>query len=612
MTDGEGAGPSIAGGVDRVFRRLLAATAVMALVLAGGIAYILGVVRPEQQRYALAGRALEAAHTGLVDEETGLRGYLLAQDTRFLQPYQQGRDTVTDQDAALDGYVGSDPTVASPLLEMRVAQQAWVSEWAEVAARGQAPTSPAALDAFLDRGKALFDSYRAREVVLGDRVAGRRDSLQSREGVALAAGLAAVVALGAALVVLMARQRRALRAVVVEPVARIVAATEGIARGDLDSELTLDGPSEFRRIAVSIDLMRDALGAARDRQQAAQARIAAQARQLHDILAMSREIAGSLNLRYVLQSVVACAAGVSGFPEVTVWLAEEDGVPLVAVQTTSEAHGGGGDAPDAAPVEIGIGLVGRCVRFGRAVTDTGGGEPSVEVHTDRPLLALAVPLVVGARVAGAIEFASPEPHVVEEGSLAVLETLATHAAAAIEAARLHGRTEELAQTDALTGLANRRRLDEDLAVECERSARYGRPLALVMFDVDHFKSFNDQFGHVRGDEILQELAGAVRAEVRTTDTVYRYGGEEFAVLARETDAEDAVVLAERLRDRIERHFSARGSPRPVTASFGVGTVPPAEAVPARILARADAALYRAKEEGRNRVCGPVDAGVISL
>ena len=200
----------------------------------------------------------------------------------------------------------------------------------------------------------------------------------------------------------------------------------------------------------------------------------------------------------------------------------------------------------------------------------------------------------------------------EEGSLAVLETLATHAAAAIEAARLHGRTEELAQTDALTGLANRRRLDDDLAVECGRSVRYGRPLALVMFDVDHFKSLNDTFGHVRGDEILQELADAVRAAVRATDTVYRYGGEEFAVLARETDAEHATVLAERLRSRIERHFSARKSLRPITASFGVGTVPPTECVPERIVAQADSALYRAKADGRNRVCGPVDAGVISL
>jgi diguanylate cyclase (GGDEF)-like protein len=191
-----------------------------------------------------------------------------------------------------------------------------------------------------------------------------------------------------------------------------------------------------------------------------------------------------------------------------------------------------------------------------------------------------------------------------DGSLEVLQTLASHAAAAIEAARLHGETEALAQTDGLTGLANRRRLDLDLAAECERARRYGRPLALVMFDVDHFKRFNDTYGHLRGDETLQELATTVRSEIRTTDTVYRYGGEEFAVLTRETDAEHAMALAERLRGRIEQHFAARGSSTPITASFGVGCVPPDEPVPDLMIASADAALYRAKLDGRNRVKGP--------
>jgi len=156
----------------------------------------------------------------------------------------------------------------------------------------------------------------------------------------------------------------------------------------------------------------------------------------------------------------------------------------------------------------------------------------------------------------------------------------------------------------LTGLANRRRLDHDLGVECDRSGRYGRPLALIMFDVDHFKRFNDSHGHQRGDELLQELAATAAATIRTTDTAYRYGGEEFAVLARETDADQAVVLAERLRGRIEEHFAAEGGVAPITSSFGIGLVDAERPAPDDVIARADAALYRAKADGRNCVRGP--------
>ena len=205
---------------------------------------------------------------------------------------------------------------------------------------------------------------------------------------------------------------------------------------------------------------------------------------------------------------------------------------------------------------------------------------------------------------GAIELTAPELHRMLDGSLEVLQTLSSHAAAAIEAARLHSQTEELAQTDGSTGIANRRRLDADLAAECERAARYQRPIALIMIDVDHFKRFNDTFGHIRGDQTLQELAEVARQEIRATDTVYRYGGEEFAVLTRETDPEQAMVLAERLRSRIECHFHARGSAHPITASLGVGCAPPEHPSPESLIASADAALYRSKTSGRNRISGP--------
>jgi diguanylate cyclase (GGDEF)-like protein len=593
---------SVAEGVDRDFRRLLVATGCL-IVLSGAIlVYVLGFLQPEQQRYGSGSRALQLAHEAMLDQETGLRGYLLVNDTRFLQPYRQGVAALASENAALTRYFGSDSSVASLLLDMRVAQQAWLSEWALAVAAGRAPAGRSALDAFLFRGKALFDAYRVKELALSDRVEANRESIFNRQGIAFAIGLGGVVALALVLVVAMVRQRGALSRGVVAPVAAIVAATEVIADGDLDLVLTPSGASEFRRIGESINVMREALGAARLRERVAQQVIETQSGQLREILEMSREIAGSLNLRYVMQTMAAAATRVSGLPRATVWLTdEEDATSLNAMFDTLNS-----DRPPAAEVraEVGIGVVGQAVRYGRITMEAEAADPSVQVDPDRPVKTVAVPLVVGAQVRGAIELTSPTPHQMTEGSLEILQTLASHAAAAIEAARLHSKTEELAQTDGLTGLANRRRLDGDLTAECDRSARYERPLALIMFDVDHFKQFNDTFGHLRGDEALQELAATVRREIRATDTAYRYGGEEFAVLARETDADHAIALAERLRTRIEEHFAARGTLAPITASFGVGPAPPEQPIPESMLANADAALYRAKSDGRNRVRGP--------
>ena len=217
-----------------------------------------------------------------------------------------------------------------------------------------------------------------------------------------------------------------------------------------------------------------------------------------------------------------------------------------------------------------------------------------------PVQAIAIPLIVGARVVGALEVRGAEPTTATTEMIEVLEMLAMHAATAIESARLHELTEERSQMDALTRLFNRRRLEEDLDVECKRCARYGRPLAFVMLDVDHFKAFNDSHGHPQADTALQEVAEVLSRCVRTTDTAYRYGGEEFCILLRETSAEDAMVLAERIRHRIEQRF-ASGAAEGLTASFGVAEFSAATPMPRALVEAADAAMYESKHAGRNRV-----------
>lgn len=165
------------------------------------------------------------------------------------------------------------------------------------------------------------------------------------------------------------------------------------------------------------------------------------------------------------------------------------------------------------------------------------------------------------------------------------------------------RLELLTRQDDLTGLANRRGLDEVLLREVARSNRYGRPMSIVMIDLDRFKELNDRYGHLAGDHVLQQAAAVIRRSVRTQDIVARYGGEELAVLMPETPMEQAALVAERLRASLAgATFLWRDQELRVTASFGVvGTPSMPVQEPAELLRLADRALYRAKAQGRNRV-----------
>ena len=183
------------------------------------------------------------------------------------------------------------------------------------------------------------------------------------------------------------------------------------------------------------------------------------------------------------------------------------------------------------------------------------------------------------------------------------------AASAMEKALDHdeaGRREEemrkLAETDPLTGLLNRRTLDEKLVQEVDRASRYGTVLTCVMIDIDHFKATNDTFGHHAGDRILVQFAELLRREQRAVDAVGRYGGEEFVVLLPETGSAGARLFAERMLRRVQSAtFGDPAAPIPTTVSLGLATFPDERASDAAALLQlADKNLLRAKSDGRNR------------
>ena len=172
-----------------------------------------------------------------------------------------------------------------------------------------------------------------------------------------------------------------------------------------------------------------------------------------------------------------------------------------------------------------------------------------------------------------------------------------------ELAEVNLRLELLAVTDPLTGLPNRRRLSDVLEVEWRRGLRSGRPIALAMIDIDHFKKYNDHYGHQGGDECLRLVARTIQATARITDLVARYGGEEFCIVMPETDTEGARLVAERVcqavADLAEPHAGADTAI--VTISVGLTAAIPAAGLPDQLIKVADQALYEAKRDGRNRV-----------
>ena len=168
-------------------------------------------------------------------------------------------------------------------------------------------------------------------------------------------------------------------------------------------------------------------------------------------------------------------------------------------------------------------------------------------------------------------------------------------------ASYHEEIYRLMTVDGLTQLHNRRYFDETLEREINRCHRYGRPLSVILFDIDHFKLINDKFGHVAGDALLRQLAQVVKARLREQDVLARVGGEEFAGILPEIARDGALITAEKVRDVVEQTtFAFEELIMPCTVSVGVAELGGNEVAKA-LYARADAALYRAKSTGRNRV-----------
>ena len=275
---------------------------------------------------------------------------------------------------------------------------------------------------------------------------------------------------------------------------------------------------------------------------------------------------------------------------------------------------------ETASVRFGEGLVGRVadrkdpllVRDGTRDPRRTEGEQTRTTATSFSMLLL--PLVAGNETMGVVQFERDEPGRFTPRDLSRVRALASQAAATIANVRTHQDVYNQAVTDSLTSLYNRRHMQAALLDERRRAQRYGHPLSVIMLDVDGFKVYNDTYGHVQGDVLLQMLADLLRENVRSVDSVGRFGGEEFIVLMPETPATEAHFTAERLRTAVESTIFPGFAADPdlmvfKTISLGVATFPEDTDDTQELVTLADNALYRAKRGGRNRT---VRAGAESV
>lgn len=210
-----------------------------------------------------------------------------------------------------------------------------------------------------------------------------------------------------------------------------------------------------------------------------------------------------------------------------------------------------------------------------------------------------LPLIANNNVIGSLIIASRHSNAYSNRDVKLLEELSLLIAMPIENSRLYAVAEHKARSDSLTGLLNRRSLDEMIASEIGRHSRYGGTFSLMLLDLDTFKAYNDSYGHLAGDEFLRKVSTIMKTSIRGSDQAFRYGGDEFALLLPQTDIVDAIKVAERIRNRIGK--TAEADQIPSTASLGLASWPADGIGVTEIIAAADSALLQAKRNGGNSI-----------
>ncbi len=371
-----------------------------------------------------------------------------------------------------------------------------------------------------------------------------------------------------------------------------------LATGDLAARAAVGGTDEIGELAASFNALAEGIAVWRNNLEEIAASRLKELKALFDVV---DTISRSLELGKVLPVVLGRTLDNLGADKGAVVLLGQDGTTLLL-----GAHRGLSEEGLCQIIEGGQGCTGDVILRNDPIRVEGyAGEADAFVpglEQDNIRSALVAPVSLRGAVLGAFAVYSEKKNRFSDGDEALLTAIGNQVGVAVENARLYEKTLELAQVDGLTGVANRRHLMERLKQEIDRAERYQTSLSVIMLDLDKFKSFNDAYGHVKGDELLKSFSTMVKSAIRSTDIAGRYGGEEFCVILPNTSVKGAAVIAERIRKAMEElKISAADGQPPVgrTLSIGIAEFSAGETVE-KLLSAADAALYRAKAGGRNR------------
>ena len=333
-------------------------------------------------------------------------------------------------------------------------------------------------------------------------------------------------------------------------------------------------------------------------------RLEVRLRELSLLFDITSSVNSTLELGELIRLLTEMIGMALGFQELAVFLLDENTRELKVAAT----YGFRKQAEiETIPLRLGEGTAGRAAeRAEILLIDDVADEPDYLPYPGRPMAGsfLAVPLKYKDRVVGVLTFNRPTVNGFTADEIKLLAAIANQAAMAIMNARLYQETVDLSLTDPLTGTANRRHLFQRLELEVSRAQRFGHELSVLMIDIDHFKLYNDRYGHLAGDEVLQTVGSVLRRTVRRIDTVARYGGEEFAILLPEIRRDEALLVGDKLRRAVsllELQAAGTSGPGRVTVSVGLAHFPEDGQGVQELVARADEALYAAKSGGRNRL-----------
>jgi two-component system cell cycle response regulator len=413
---------------------------------------------------------------------------------------------------------------------------------------------------------------------------------QQRTWRGVAAVLAVFVVMSAMLGWLMAR-------ITTRPLAELSDAALAVADGHLDTHIEITSRDEVGRLALAFNTMTDELRTYIEALQLSRDELKQNLTRLGDTLSSTHDLKKMLAV--ILETAMVTMRAEAG--ALMLFSASRDELFLRVGRGLDGRVPGG-----SVRVGVGEGVAGLVAQTGEGVHGQVGpeahGELRLAATEPRADSVIAVPLKSQGRVIGVLNlYDRVDADAFSDDDLATMRTFANQATVAIDNVLLHQEAQRLSITDGLTGLWNYRYFQMNFDKEIERASRFQRPLALLIFDLDKFKQVNDVYGHQRGDSVLIELAQRVKGAIREVDILARYGGEEFVLILPETDLEGATLAASKVNELVRQRRFGHTDEEPirVTVSIGIAVYPEHGRSGATLVKSADAALYAAKEAGRD-------------